>query len=184
MQLVAFDGKITPPITNGDLLLEKTSSLISLCRVLGLPIIYIQTRAASRRAYAEDAHGWEIHPQLTPHPDDHIVYKANSSGFDGTDLNSLLHQLNVDAVITCGIWSEHCLTNTSLDAVAAGYGVCVVANAHGTVSENENIANGIIERQNNLLASNGVNVMVVNDLKNGLQLHDLVCSGSPQKTGL
>ena len=62
MQLVAFDGKITLPIVDGSRLLDRVSTLVDVCRVEEIPIIYLQTCALSGQPYARDAHGWEIHP--------------------------------------------------------------------------------------------------------------------------
>ena len=49
MQLVAFDGKITPPIAHGSQLLCKVSTLIENCRSEDIPVIYLQTCALSGR---------------------------------------------------------------------------------------------------------------------------------------
>jgi len=168
MQLVAFDGKITPPIIAGSQLLDKVSTLISICRVEKIPIVYIQTCAVSGQPYARDAHGWEIHPSIYPKAEDRIVYKENSSGFDGTNLPEVLLEIGVTTVITCGIWSEYCLTATSESALLLGFKVCVAANGHGTVADSEESSASVVASQNNYLIQQQAMVLTIDDIKKKL----------------
>ena len=168
MQLVAFDGKITAPISNGTQLIESVSKLASVCRQNDVHVVYVQTTAVSGQPYAKDVHGWEIHPQLAPQAGDHIVYKRNSSGFDDTDLREALDELGVDTLITSGIWSEFCVANTSIDAAKIGFDVFVAADAHGTVASSEVTANEIIEQQNDRLSELNISVLETNDLAHHL----------------
>ncbi|NOX69464.1 MAG: cysteine hydrolase [Gammaproteobacteria bacterium] len=168
MQLVAFDGKIIPPISNGTQLLESVFKLTTVCRRNDVHIIYVQTSAVSGQPYAEDVHGWEIHPKLAPQDGDHVIGKRNSSGFDDTDLRVVLDQLGVNSVITSGIWSEFCVANTSIDAAKIGFDVFVAADAHGTVSSSKEAANEIVEQQNDRLAEINISVLETNELEHYL----------------
>ncbi len=168
MQLVAFDGKITPPITNGSQLLENVSSLIAICRTTRIPIVFIQTCALSGQPYAKDTHGWEIHPEISPQPQDRTVYKRNSSGFDETDLHQVLTKIGVNAVVICGIWSDFCVANTSISALELGYDVYVAADAHGTVSNSEQEANNVVSQQNDHLSKLSAHVSKIADLSEEL----------------
>lgn len=170
MQLVAFDGKITKPIENGQQLLDKVASLIKVSRSNKIPIVFIQTCAFPGQPYAKDVHGWEIHPSFILKSEDQIVYKPNSSGFEDTDLQDVLVKLGVKGVITCGIWSEYCVTNTSIAALELGFDVCAVADAHGTVSDTEQEANSVIARQNEYLKQNKVLVSEIRNLLGTLEL--------------
>ena len=164
MQLVAFDGKATPPITNGAQVLEAVAGLIRRSRDNRLPVVYVQTCAASGRAYARDFHGWEIHPRLARRRDDPVVYKSHSSGFTDTDLQEVLRQIGAHTLIVCGIWSEYCVANTCRDALRLGFGVCLAADAPGTVADSREAARATVERQNRELAQSGVAVRGVDDL--------------------
>jgi nicotinamidase-related amidase len=147
MQLVAFDGVITPAITNGDRVLEQVSQTIHTIRSNNLPIIFIQTCALDGQPYAKDTHGWEIHPSISVKPEDRVVFKPGCSGFDDTTLEQILRELKIKSVITCGIWSEYCVTETSLSALRLGFEVCLVADAHGTVADSEQDAEETICKQ-------------------------------------
>ena len=148
MQLVAFDGQVTPAIIDGDSVVNATVQLLAVCRRAGLHIIYIQTRAISGQPYAEDVHGWQIHPDLTVLDTDTLVYKQDSSGFAGTNLHDVLSGLEVRSFIACGIWSQFCVANTAKDGLALGYEVYLAADAHGTVADSESEARAIVAEQN------------------------------------
>jgi nicotinamidase-related amidase len=115
-------------------------------------------------------HGWEIHPSIAPEQEDRIVYKRNSSGFDDTDLHPVLLELGVESVITCGIWSEFCVTNTSMAAIDLGLEVHIAADAHGTVSNTDAQASDVISRQNDYLKRHQARVAAVEDLRTALEL--------------
>jgi|APSaa5957512535_1039671.scaffolds.fasta_scaffold29726_2 nicotinamidase-related amidase len=151
MQLVAFDGKITPPISNSEELLDNISNLIETCRQKNIPIVYLQTCAASGQPYAKDMHGWEIHPKLTPKESDSIVFKVQSNGFEDTNLNEVLTEIGAKKLISCGIWSEFCVTATSEAALELGYEVWVAGDGHSTVAASEDEATRVVAKQNQRL---------------------------------
>jgi nicotinamidase-related amidase len=70
----------------------------------------------------------------------------------------MLQQLNVDTIISCGIQSEHCVSNTSIAALDLGMNVIVAGDAHSTLSTDDDTAETIIARQNKVLADRGAAV--------------------------
>ena len=158
MQLVAFDGAVTPPVNDGTRVLQNVADLIKICRSKNVPVVYLQTCAISGTPYAEDVHGWEIHPLVAPEPHDTIVKKVLSSGFENTHLDEVLKSISASLLITCGIWSEFCLTATSLDGAKLGYDILIASECHGTVAENLEKALLASETQNQLLAGEGLAV--------------------------
>ena len=164
MQLVAFDGEITPPIQGGDQVLARSAELIDGCRTAGLSVIYIQTRAISGQPYAEDSHGWDIHPMVTPKPTDTVVYKVMSDGFEDTLLANVLQETNAKGLVTCGIWSEYCVASTSTTAIQKGYKVLVASDAHGTVADSSEQATATVNEQNRLLEKRGAAVLTVHEI--------------------
>ncbi len=164
MQLCAFDGKLIPPIHRGAELLEQIVKLTTTARKAGIPVIFVQHCALEGQPYARGTHGWEIHPTISPQLSEVVVYKRQSSGFDGTDLQSVLAQRGIDTVIVCGIQSEFCVTNTSIAALERGLNVYVAQDAHGTLSTEEDEASVIVERQNALLSDRGARIQATNSL--------------------
>ncbi|MEO0424171.1 MAG: isochorismatase family cysteine hydrolase [Pseudomonadota bacterium] len=148
MQLVAFDGKITPPINRGQSVLDNTVRLLQVYRAAGAGILYLQTCAMPGRPYSKDQHGWELHPVLAVRDDEPVVYKLGSSGFEGTDLHTVLGEMGAQRLVVCGIWSQHCVANTAFDAAELGYAVCVAKDAHGTVDADDGAADAVVRAQN------------------------------------
>ena len=164
MQLCAFDSQITSPIRQGDKLLATVAELVGHCREKSLPIIFIQTCAISGQPYAKDSHGWEIHASLGKKNNDKVVYKNKSNAFEDTDLQDILSELQISKLITCGIWSEYCVANTSLAALSLDYEVYVAADAHGTVAASDTEAMHTVVTQNEMLARKGAHVATVSEL--------------------
>ena len=158
VQLCAFDGKLIPAIFRADDLLDGTAKLIAAARTAEIPVIFLQHCALAGQLYREGTKGWEIHPSIEPKPTEAVVQKRESSAFNGTDLRSVLAEKRIDTVITCGLQSEFCVTNTSIAALELGLNVYVAQDAHSTYSTDDDDASAIIDRQNALLSDRGARV--------------------------
>jgi nicotinamidase-related amidase len=79
--------------------------------------------------------GAELHPALDPTPIDAVVDKGQDpgtdgySGFEGTDLATLLRSRDVDHVTVVGLATDYCVKNTALDALREGFAVTVDSTA-------------------------------------------------------
>ncbi|NKC01246.1 MAG: isochorismatase family protein [Pseudomonadales bacterium] len=164
MQLVAFDGKITPPISHGSLLLDKVSTLIEACRSTNTPVMFAQTCAPSGAPYAKDTHGWEIHPKITPRSDEPIVHKVGPSSFENPEFEQILNHLQTTELIVCGTWTEGCVSITCRGALKRGYRVLLAADGHSTVRDTEQEALSIIAEQNELLVERGASISKIDDI--------------------
>ena len=79
--------------------------------------------------------GAQLHPALDQLPIDVIVDKGQAvdtdgySGFEGTDLESLLRERGITQVTVVGLATDYCVKNTALDALRAGFQVTVDSTA-------------------------------------------------------
>ena len=79
--------------------------------------------------------GAELHDGLDRSKVDVIVDKGQSSdtdgysGFEGTDLESILKQHGITQVTVVGLATDYCVKNTALDALRAGFQVTVDTSA-------------------------------------------------------
>jgi nicotinamidase/pyrazinamidase len=79
--------------------------------------------------------GAELHPQLESAKIQVIITKGSRpdrdaySGFDGTNLASLLHDKGVQRVVVCGLATDYCVRATAQDALKAGFEVLVLEDA-------------------------------------------------------
>ena len=75
--------------------------------------------------------GAQLHPGLDAALVDVIVDKGTDpategySGFDGTDLATLLRDRGIDRVTVAGLATDYCVRATALDALEAGFAVTV-----------------------------------------------------------
>jgi nicotinamidase/pyrazinamidase len=79
--------------------------------------------------------GAELHHGLDPTPIDAVVDKGQDpgtegySGFEGTELASLLRERGVSEVTVVGLATDYCVKNTALDALREGFNVTVDSTA-------------------------------------------------------
>jgi nicotinamidase/pyrazinamidase len=82
-----------------------------------------------------DTEGAQLHPALEQQNVDVVVDKgtdANTegySGFDGTNLGTLLQARGIDRVTVVGLATDYCVKNTALDALNRGLDVTVESEA-------------------------------------------------------
>ncbi len=90
-----------------------------------------------------DSEGAQLHPALDASKVDVIVDKGQSpdtdgySGFEGTDLESLLRDRGITQLTVVGLATDYCVKNTALDALRAGFQVSVDSTAVRGVEVNE-----------------------------------------------
>jgi nicotinamidase/pyrazinamidase len=108
----------------------------------------------------EDTPGAQLHPDLDRDHIDVVVDKGRDrategySGFEGTDLASVLRERGVDRVHVVGLALDYCVKNTALDAARQGFDVIVHRDATRAVNVNPDDGDNAVEE----LESAGVRV--------------------------
>jgi nicotinamidase-related amidase len=69
--------------------------------------------------------GADVIPELKPQKGDFRVLKRKYSAFQGTDLDQLLRELEVETVILTGVVTDICIQHTAADAFFRGYKIIV-----------------------------------------------------------
>lgn len=118
------------------------SELISRCRDVGLPVVYVNDNFGRWRSdfkaqvehCLERGGGPEIVSLLKPSEQDYFVLKPKHSGFFATTLDTLLDYLGVERVILTGIATNICVLFTANDAYMRDLKItipvdCVAANS-------------------------------------------------------
>lgn len=168
MQLVAFTGEATPPISTGARVVDAVVRLLDVCRSAGVPVMFAQTSAIDGQPYARDVQGWELHPDLGARPDEKVVSKVGPSVFENPDFERDLASRSTRHLIVCGIWTEGCVSITSRGAMKRGYGVYLAADAHGTVRSTDAEADAVIAAENTRLAERGAIVESISEIRRRL----------------
>ena len=80
--------------------------------------------------------GAEIVDELKPDKCDFRVLKRKYSAFQGTDLDQLLRELEVDTVVLTGVVTDICIQHTAADAFFRGYKIKIPKDATEAFTEN------------------------------------------------
>jgi nicotinamidase-related amidase len=122
--LIAGDN----PVYQANTVLERIAGLIGNARAAGTPVIYVQDKDVG----GVDTPEWQIHPAVAPAPGELAVRKAWSDSFYETTLVEDMPARGNTHLVIVGLKTDYCVTMTSLRAVALGYDVTLVADAHAT----------------------------------------------------
>jgi biuret amidohydrolase len=74
----------------------------------------------------------EIVAQLAPEPDELVIDKNASSAFNGTGIDQLLRNMELQTLVIAGMATDMCVETTARDAADRGYQVIVVDDACAT----------------------------------------------------
>jgi nicotinamidase-related amidase len=145
VQTALVDG--ANPVCRLDALLENISTLIAQARSTGTPIIYIQDNDVDEIG----SPGWQIHPTIAPEAKDLVIRKPETDAFYGTTLQQELVARGLSHLIIVGCKSEVCVDATCRKAIALGYQVTLVSDAHSTTDNAVLAAPQIIAYHNYIL---------------------------------
>ena len=112
-----------------DAVIARINPMANRLREAGVPIVFIQHESTA--GYLE--HGtreWQLADGLQVQPGDLRVRKKTPDAFLNTDLEALLRSRGVEELIVCGMHTEFCVDTTTRRALALGYPVTLVADAH------------------------------------------------------
>ena len=118
----------TPPFEL-DEVIARINAVAAKARVAGAPVIFIQHEGTS--GYLEHGTpGWQLHRAVRVEPSDLKLRKSATDSFHRTELQALLEHHGVTELVVCGLHTEFCVDTTVRRALALGYPVVLVADAH------------------------------------------------------
>ncbi len=107
----------------------RINEVTAKARAAGAPVIFVQHE--SKGGYLE--HGsaaWQLARGLDVQATDLRIRKTTPDSFLKTELESLLRSHGVSKLIVCGMHTEFCVDTTTRRALALGYPVVLVSDAH------------------------------------------------------
>ncbi len=143
------------PVPEGDVVVGPINKLISRFEDRGLPMVFTRDwHPADHISFRERGGPWpphcikntegaEFHPDLKIPKGAIIVSKATKrdeeaySGFQGTNLDSILRERGVRRLFLGGVATEYCVKATASDALKLGYEVIVVEDAIKGINEDD-----------------------------------------------
>ncbi|MEW4328178.1 isochorismatase family cysteine hydrolase [Rossellomorea marisflavi] len=152
--LLVIDMINTFDFDGGENLLDHTLDVVDPIRDLkkkakdaGIPIIYVndnyglwQDNMNDIIEHCKKGKGKEVIERLHPDTDDYFIIKPKHSCFFGTQLEILLHQLDIHHLILTGIAGDICVLYTANDAYMREYDLSIPTDcvASETTEDNDN----------------------------------------------
>lgn len=130
VQLNMFDEEM--PVFNADNILKTLAEIAEQGRGQNVPVIYVRNNGGAGDPDERHSPGWEIHPDLTPEPDDWILDKTTPDTFASTDLQARLVNHNIDTLVIGGMQTEMCVNATINGALSRNYEVILISDGHTT----------------------------------------------------
>lgn len=130
----------------------RINALSARARATGVPVVMVQHNE-DPGPLQRGAPGWQLYEHLLTNPQDLRVDKTVCNAFEGTDLQAQLQSHGVGRVVVCGLQSDYCVDGTVRGALAHGYPVVLVTDAHSTVDQGGRTAAQITAQHNATLAT-------------------------------
>jgi nicotinamidase-related amidase len=132
--------------------IARINTVSAKARAAGAVIIFIQHE--SRSGYLESGtDAWQFARGLHIEPADLRIRKTTPDSFHRTELEEVLRRHAVADLVICGIHTEFCVDTTTRRALALGYPVVLVADAHTTEGNQHLSAAQIIQHHNDTLTN-------------------------------
>ena len=137
-----LEAELEPYFAAVDAIVPRIASLIETARVAGIPVLHC--RIASALADCSDvsrqhrdlhifappgSREAEILDELRPAAGEVVLSKTCGGVFNGTNIDTVLHNLGVDTLVVCGVVTNGCVENAVRDASDRGYRTILVEDA-------------------------------------------------------
>ena len=121
-------------------------------RDAGAPVIFIQHE--SKSGYLEyGTPAWQIATGLEVATSDIRIRKTTPDSFLRTDLEAVLRGHGIKRVAVCGMHTEFCVDTTARRALALGYPVTLIADAHTSAGNEALTPQQVIQHHNATLTN-------------------------------
>lgn len=115
-----------------DTVVDRINALSDQARDAQVPVVLVQ-HEEEEGPLQFGSEGWQVYERLSAQPDDIRLRKTGSDSFHRTELHSILQSRGIGQLIVCGLQSDFCVDSTVRAALALGYPVTLVADAHSTL---------------------------------------------------
>ena len=130
-------------VEQAEVLIARTNELSRLAPEMGWIPVYVRTEVVNpllnliNNSMARGTEGAELDPRLEL-TSDHVIVKRKNDSFRDTNLDELLHELEVGKVVIVGLDADGCVDATLNAALNRGYEVSIIPEA--IISGNPDVA--------------------------------------------
>ena len=127
--------------------IARINRVSAKARAAGAPVVFIQHESAAGEL-AHGSPGWQLARGLQAEPGDLRVRKTTPDSFHRTELEAILRRHSIAGLVICGMHTEFCVDTTTRRALALGYPVVLVEDAH-TSAGNRHLPAPLVIRHHN-----------------------------------
>jgi nicotinamidase-related amidase len=134
-----------------DRVIANINAVTARARAARVPVLFIQHEG--KDGYLTyGTSGWQLERRLVVEPGDLRLRKTATDAFHRTELDAVLKQRGVTDLVICGIHTEFCVDTTTRRALALGYPVVLVADAHSSVGHADLSPELVVKHHNHTLS--------------------------------
>lgn len=127
--------------------IDRINAVTDRARQAGRPVVFIQ-HETEQGSLMHEAAGWQLVQGLVAEAQDVRVRKTTPDSFLRTDLQDQLLAHGVTQLVVCGIYTEFCVDTTVRKALALGYPVTLVSDAHSSAGNAALSAQQVVAHHN------------------------------------
>ena len=117
-----------------DAVVANIGTLVEKARSEGVPVVWVQHHDDNLPKGSEE---WEYVPELERDEAEPLVHKSYGDSFEATDLEQVLAKAGIGRLVVAGAQTDACIRSTIHGALARGYDVTLVEDAHTTEDQSE-----------------------------------------------
>lgn len=126
----------------------RIRGLLDRARGASVPVFFVQHDGGKGDPLEAGTDGFPFVSALRPEAGEDVTVKREADAFEGTDLAAKLRLGHIDHLMVCGMQTEFCIDATVRGAVANGFDVTLVSDAHTTFDARDASAERIIAEHN------------------------------------
>ncbi|MDH6129778.1 cysteine hydrolase family protein [Kitasatospora sp. GP82] len=112
-----------------DNIIATIGTLLDKARAAEADVVWVQHNSDE---LPQNSEGWQYVPELVRRVPEPLVHKAYGDSFEETDLESVLAARGIGRLFVAGAQTDACIRSTLHGAIARGYDVTLVGDAHTT----------------------------------------------------
>lgn len=132
--------------------IANINAVTARARASGAPVVFIQHEGTGGYL-THGSPGWQLERRLVVGPEDLRLRKTATDSFHRTELDAMLRARGVTDLVICGIHTEFCVDTTTRRALALGYPVVLVSDAHSSAGHADLAAELVVKHHNYALSN-------------------------------
>jgi nicotinamidase-related amidase len=132
--------------------IERINQVTAKARFVDATVIFVQHESTDGYLAVNSA-AWQLANGLNVQESDLRIRKTTPDSFLKTDLHSLLLARKITKIVICGMHTEYCVDTTTRRALALGFPVVLISDAHTSAGNEAITATQVIAHHNATLTT-------------------------------